>query len=311
MRLQGSTRLVARVVSIVNNCGAGKVYNRLPLSILVSVLLAACLTGCSSAEFFAVNAPTAFGHVDRRVNIAYGEDKRQKLDIYVSRESGSRPVVIFWYGGSWQEGSKSDYRFVGAELAKLGFVAVLPDYRLYPQVTFPSFEEDGARAVAWVEKHAQEFGGDPKRIVLMGHSAGAHTAAFLALNHDFLERYGADTKDIVGLIGLSGPYAFVPDSDALRAAFPAPYTEKDWQPIRWVDSHSPPTLLLHGCSDKVVLPRETIELHDALEQHHVRVEMHLFPHRRHTDTVSPFSPLLRGRTPVVDEVAAFVRSVGE
>ena len=122
----------------------------------------------------------------------------------------------------------------------------------------------------------------------MGHSAGAHTAAFLALNHAFLEKFGANSANIVGLIGLSGPYALVPDSDALRAAFAAPFSEKDWQPIRFVDSHAPPALLLHGLSDKEVLPQETIELHDALVQEHVRVEMHLFPHRGHADTLAPF-----------------------
>jgi acetyl esterase/lipase len=188
-------------------------------------------------------------------------------------------------------------------------VAVLPDYRLYPQVGFPVFDEDGARAIAWVEQHVQEFGGDPQRIVLMGHSAGAHTAAFLALNHAFLEKFGADSTDLVGLIGLSGPYALVPDSDALRSAFAAPFSENDWQPIRFVDSHGPPTLLLHGLSDKEVLPHETIELHDALVRNHIRVEMHLFPHRGHADTLAPFALLLRWRTPVVDEVATFVRSV--
>jgi acetyl esterase/lipase len=287
--------------------------NRFIFLTLCSVALTALLCGCSGLEFFAVNAPSELGHVDRRVNIAYGEDRRQQLDIYVPKGyAPKQPVVIFWYGGSWQEGKKADYRFVGAELAKLGFVAVLPDYRLYPHVVFPTFEDDGARAVAWVERHIEEYGGDPKKIVLMGHSAGAHTAAFLALNHVFLEKHGADSSDVVGLIGLSGPYAFVPDSDALRAAFPEPpFSEKDWQPIRFVDTRSPPTLLLHGLSDKVVLPKETMELHDALEQQHVRVEMHLFPHRGHTDTVSPFSLLLRKRAPVVEEVAKFVRSVTE
>ena len=154
-----------------------------------------------------------------------------------------------------------------------------------------------------------EFGGDAQRIVLMGHSAGGHTAAFLALNHAFLEHFGANSSNIVGLIGLSGPYALVPDSDALRSAFAPPFSEKDWQPIRFVDSHAPPTLLLHGLSDREVLPQETIALHDALVQNDVRVEMHLFPHRGHADTVAPFALLLRWRTPVVDEVAAFVRSV--
>jgi acetyl esterase/lipase len=247
--------------------------------------------------------------VERQVNLAYGTNQRQTLDVYVPRLAKNAPVVIFWYGGSWREGSKADYRFVGTALAELGFVAVLPDYRLYPQVTFPLFDEDGARAIAWVEQHAAEFGGDPNHIVLMGHSAGGHTAAFLALNHAFLEKFGAKSTNIVGLIRLSGPYALVPDSDELRAAFPPPYTESDWQPIRFIDSHAPPTLLLHGLADTEVLPRETIEFHDALAQAQVRVEMHLFPHRGHADTVAPFALLVRGRTPVVDEVAVFVRGV--
>lgn len=272
-------------------------------------MLFASLSGCAAMTFFAANAPDAFSDLDRRVNLAYGADPRQKLDVYAPQMAQNRPVVIFWYGGSWQKGNKANYRFVGTTLAKLGFVAVLPDYRLYPQVTFPLFDEDGAHAVAWVERHVREFGGDPHRIVLMGHSAGAHTAAFLAFNHAFLQRFGAQSRDVVGLVGLSGPYVLVPDSAALRAAFAAPFTEKDWQPIQFVDSHAPPTLLLHGLSDKEVLPRETVELHDALAREHVRVEMHLFPHRGHDDTLAPFALLARWRTPVVKEVAAFVRSV--
>jgi acetyl esterase/lipase len=283
--------------------------NRLSLAILGATFILACVSGCASLTFFAANAPTTFSHIERHDNLAYGTDPRQRLDVYMPRKAANRPVVIFWYGGSWQQGNKSNYRFVGNALAKLGFVAVLPDYRLYPQVKFPLFDEDGARAVAWVEQHVQDFGGDPQRIVLMGHSAGGHTAAFLAFNHAFMERFGAQPKDIVGLIGLSGPYVLVPDSDALRAAFAAPFSEKDWQPIRFVDSHAPPTLLLHGLADKEVLPRETIELHDALIREHVRVEMHLFPHRGHDDTIAPFALLARWRAPVVKEVAAFVRSV--
>jgi acetyl esterase/lipase len=275
-----------------------------------SALLIGLNAGCASSEFFIANAPTRFTHVDLHANLAYGADLRQQLDIYRPRAPANAPVVIFWYGGSWIKGAKSEYRFVGVELAKLGFVAVLPDYRLYPQVTFPAFEEDGARAVAWVQQHISEYGGDPHRIVLMGHSAGAHTAAFLALNHEYLRRFGAEPRDIVGLIGLSGPYAFVPDSDTLRAAFPAPFTDADWQPIRFVDGQAPTTLLLHGLSDKEVLPKESIELRDALVAAHRRVDLHLFAHRRHADTVAPFAWVLRWRTPVVKEVAAFVRRVG-
>jgi acetyl esterase/lipase len=179
-------------------------------------------------------------------------------------------------------------------------------------VTFPLFDEDGARALAWVQRHAREFGGDPRRIVLMGHSAGAHTAAFLALNHAFLDRFGASSQGIVGLVGLSGPYALVPDSDVLRATFPPPFTESDWQPIRFVDAQAPPTLLLHGLADTEVAPQQTIELNDALLHAHVPVQMHLFPRRGHAAMVAAFALLVRWRTPVADEVAAFIhRATGD
>jgi len=275
----------------------------------LSVVALLLVTGCSTTGFLVANAPTAFDRLDRRLDLAYGGDARQRLDIYSPRHAANRPVVIFWYGGSWTKGSKADYRFVGTTLAERGFVAVLPDYRLYPQVSFPLFDEDGARAVAWVEQHIREFGGDPRRIVLMGHSAGGHTAAFLALNHAFLQKFGADPQSIAGLVGLSGTYVLVPDTDTLRATFPPPYTEQDWQPVRFVDSRAPPTLLLHGLDDKEVLPQEAIDLNDALLRDHVRVELHLYPHRGHPDTVAPFALVARWRTPVVQETVKFIESV--
>jgi acetyl esterase/lipase len=276
------------------------------LGVAAFVLLVA---GCSPPQFLLANAPTAFSGVDRHVDLPYGQDPRQRLDVYSPRQAVNRPVVIFWYGGSWTTGSKAEYRFVGTTLAERGFVAVLPDYRLYPHVAFPLFDEDGARAVAWVEQHAREFGGDPKHIVLMGHSAGGHTAAFLAYNHAFLEKFGADPHSISGVVGLSGTYVLVPDTATLRATFPPPYTEKDWQPICFVDAQAPPTLLLHGLDDKEVFPQEAIELRDALLRNHVRVELHLYPHRGHGATVAPFALLARWRTPTVEAVVKFIDSV--
>ncbi len=267
------------------------------------------LAGCSTTQFLVANAPTEFDRIDRHANLPYGEDPRQRLDVYSPRHATNRPVVIFWYGGSWVKGNKKDYRFVGTTLAERGFVAVLPDYRLYPKVSFPAFDEDGARAVAWVEQHVQEFGGDPHHIVLMGHSAGGHTAAFLAFNHEFLEKYGADPNSISGLVGLSGTYVLVPETAEEKATFPPPYTEADWQPIRFVDAHSPPTLLLHGTDDKEVLPQEAIELRDKMLQEHLQVELHLYPHRGHGDTVASFAPVTRWRTPAVKDTITFIKSV--
>ena len=131
----------------------------------------------------------------------------------------------------------------------------------------------------------------------------------MAFNHEFLRQYGGDPDGIAGLIGLSGTYVFTPDSDTLRAAFPPPYSVKDWQPIRFVDSKAPPTLLLHGLADREVLPQEAIELRDALMKVHVPVTLDLFPHRGHADTVASFAVVTRWRTPALEEAAQFVRAV--
>ncbi len=279
-----------------NPCGAA----------LAAVLL---LSGCRASEFWIANAPNAFSQLERHFDLPYGSDPRQRLDVFAPPHANSRPIVIFWYGGSWVEGSRSDYRFVGTALAEQGFVVVIPDYRLYPQVTFPAFEEDGARAVAWVESHAGEFGGDVTHIILMGHSAGGHTAAFLALNRAFLAGFGANPKNISGLVGLSGTYEFVPDSDELRAAFPPPYTVNDWQPVKFVSASAPPTLLLHGLADKEVLPQEAIDLRDALAAVGVPVELELFAHRGHADTVASFAEVTHWRTPALKQTVAFINRV--
>jgi acetyl esterase/lipase len=271
--------------------------------------LLALLCGCSTAQFLVANAPTRFDRIDTHVDIAYGNGPRQHLDIYAPRQAHNRPVVVFWYGGSWVAGKKSQYRFVGTTLAERGIVAVLPDYRLYPQVSFPAFDEDGARAVAWVNQHIEEFGGDPHQLVLMGHSAGGHTAAFLALNHEFLRKFGGDPDSIVGLVGLSGTYVLVPETTTEKATFPPPYTAADWQPIRFVDAHAPATLLLHGTAEKEVLPEEAVELRDAMLALHLRVELHLYEHHGHGDTVAAFAPVARWRSPALRDSIEFIRSV--
>ena len=218
-------------------------------------------------------------------------------------------MVVFFYGGSWTVGSRGLYRFVGAALAERGIVAVLPDYRLYPQVKFPLFLDDGALAVAWVQKHAQEFGGDPQRIVLMGHSAGGHEAAFLAYDRQLLQKAGARPEWIVGLVGLSGPYALEPDTKVLNTIFASPYTVADWQPVRFVTAQAPPTLLVHGTADDVVSIKHAEKLRDVLQANHVRVETQFYPGKSHADTVAGMSVPARGRTPVLDQSVRFIESV--
>ena len=204
----------------------------LALASIATVIVFAA--GCTSLSFLIANSATLTGRYDRSTNHAYGPDPRQQLDVYSPKDAKDRPVVVFFHGGSWTEGRRGLYRFVGAALAERGIVTVLPDYRLYPQVEFPVLIDDGALALAWVQQHAQEFGGDPRRIVLMGHSAGGHEAAFLAYDRQLLQKVGVHPEWIVGFVGLSGPYALEPNSKVLNTIFANPYTEADWQPVRFV-----------------------------------------------------------------------------
>jgi acetyl esterase/lipase len=261
--------------------------------ILVSLLVVAC----GGFAFTAANAPALFGDFDRRADIPYGLGARQRLDVYTPTEASGKPIIVFWYGGGWEDGKKSQYRFVGAALAKAGYVAVLPDYRLYPEVRFPDFVHDGAEALAWVVSHAAEIGGDSKRIYLAGHSAGAHLAAMLAYDRPGVVR---------GFIGLSGPYALDPNNDTYRAIFAAPFSLDDWQPVRRVRSGAPPALLMHGEDDQVVAVRHARKMAESLEAAGVKVTLRIYPKRGHRETIAAFALPAPHKLPVMDEIRAFV-----
>jgi acetyl esterase/lipase len=276
-----------------------------------AAMCAAALVGCSGFSFFVANSPNVFGSFRRTLDLAYGDDARQKLDVYAPKRPEHRPIVIFFYGGTWSGGKKSNYAFVGAALAERGYVTAIPDYRLYPAVRFPTFVEDGARAVAWVQQHASDFGGDPDRLVLMGHSAGAHIAALLALNPSYLAAAGVRPHSIAGFIGLSGPYALVPDTDTLHAIFGPPYTPNDWQPVHFAGRTAPPALLLHGADDKVVYSAHTEKLRDALLAQGAHVETHLYPGRGHADTIASFTVVARYRTPALKQTLGFLDRIAD
>jgi acetyl esterase/lipase len=187
-------------------------------------------------------------------NAAYGGEPWQKLDIYARGHTPERkkPVVVFFYGGRWQQGAKENYRFAGDAIAKRGYIAVLPDYSKYPSVRFPAFVEDGAKAVAWVAARIGDYGGDANRIFVAGHSAGAHIGALLAANPSYLEREGTPRGVIKGFAGLAGPYAFTPKDPDLVDIFGPPERFPAMQVTSFIDGTQPPMLLLYGATDNVV-----------------------------------------------------------
>ena len=220
-----------------------------------SVALILLAAGCSRLLFTAVNLPSNFDDITVVHDIAYGSGPDQKLDIYLPKTTAAGPleVIVFFYGGRWEFGSKSDYQFVGSALAAQNFIVVIPDYAKYPAVRFPAFVEDGAKAVAWVDDHIADYNGDTHRIHLSGHSAGAHIAALLTTDAKYLQAEGKDRSQVIyDFAGLSGPYSFTPDEPDLEAMFGPPAAYPLMQANTFIDGRQPPMLLQWGLADTTV-----------------------------------------------------------
>jgi acetyl esterase/lipase len=265
--------------------------------------------GCSRLAFVAANLPAAFGDYRRHADVPYGADPQHRLDVYVPDKATvePRPLIVFWHGGRWSDGDKTDYRFVGAALADLGYVAVLANYRHYPQVKMPDFMDDAARAALWAAAHAAEFGANAHRLYLMGHSAGAHLATLVTLDPRYFAAAGQPAPPIAGVIGLSGPYDFLPLLEAdVQDMFGPPPIYAESQPINFVRSDAPPMLLVHGLRDDTVWPKNSRNLATALEARGVSVTLKLYPKLVHADTVAALSLPARGRAPTLADIATFV-----
>lgn len=238
----------------------------------------------------------------------YGPESRNGLDIYVPNGRAHAPVIVFFYGGSWQGGDKETYRFVGANLAARGYVAVIPDYRVYPEVGFSGFMEDGAQSVAWVKRNIREFGGDADRVVLLGHSAGAHIAALLTLDGSWLAKAGLNSRrDIAGLIGMAGPYDFLPLKDETLKAIFAGGNLARTQPISFVTGGEPPVLLMTARQDSTVNPGNTSRLAARLRIKGDDVTEIDYSAVGHLTLVAAFAPALRLLAPVGNDIDAFMR----
>jgi acetyl esterase/lipase len=271
-------------------------------------LLPMLLAACSPLTAFNSVVPKDRGSVLLARDQAYGAHPRQRLDIYAPRKlaSGARmPVIVWFYGGSWNSGSRQGYAFAGRALASRGFVVAVPDYRLVPEVRYPAFLEDGAAAVRWIRRNVAAHGGDPDRLILAGHSAGAYNAAMLALDPRWL---GTDRAAVRGLVGLAGPYDFLPlDIAATRNAFGHLSDLPSTQPVTHAGPGDPPSLLLAGADDRLVRPRQTALLAQRLQAAGVSAETRLYPNLGHIGVMTALARPLRGKAPVLEDVAAFAQ----
>ncbi|PZO52694.1 MAG: alpha/beta hydrolase [Alphaproteobacteria bacterium] len=250
----------------------------------------------------------------RRVvrDAAFGPGERQKLDVYApaGHDGQPLPVLMFIYGGSWRYGEKDDYEWLGAALAAQGFLVVVPNYRLVPDVVFPAFVEDCAAAVRWTVDNCAAHGGDPTKLVLSGHSAGGYNAVMLALNGAYLSTAGVDSARVRGAIGLAGPYDFLPfEVDATRNAFGAASDPQLTQPVHFARADAPPLLLLWGEDDTTVGPRNLESLQRVQSAAGAEVQTKTYPGVDHIDILLAISRPFRARAPVLADMTDFVRRV--
>ncbi len=276
---------------------------------LAALASLALVAGCSGARVVDVLTP-ASGYL-LASDVAYGTGPRRMLDVYRPADApagGKAPVVVFLYGGSWRTGSKSQYRFVAQALASRGIVTVIPDYRLFPEVRYPELLDDGAAAVAWTRRSIARYGGDPDRIFITGHSAGAYNAAMVAFDPRLLAKHGMKPQEFRGFVGLAGPYNFLPIVDeGVQEVFGWPGTPPDSQPINHVARDSIPSLLVAAKNDTFVYTvQNTVPMGDALRGSGVEVAVDIHERVNHITLVGAMAGPLRFLAPVRDEFVQFV-----
>lgn len=270
--------------------------------------LAALTAACSPLAALNALGPRDSGV--RRVarGLSYGEDPRQKLDILAPTAPSDRPwpVLVFFYGGGWDSGSRDHYGWAAHALAARGFVVALPDYRIVPEARFPAFVEDAAAAVARTGQVVGPYGGDPGRLGVIGHSAGAHLAMMIALDRRYMAAAGAPEL-IRAAAGLAGPYDFLPfDVPASVNAFGRAPDPTLTQPVTFVRADAPPLWLGHGTDDTVVHAEDSTILCDRMRAAGGRCEVKLYPGLNHADLIATVSPVFRKKAPVLEDVTAFL-----
>lgn len=239
--------------------------HRLLRSLAAGLSCVLVASGCQSIAFGIANAGVPKSPRIAETTVMFDPARQLSLDVYrpTSATAQAVPVVVFLYGGSWRNGQRAQYRFVGRRLAQQGMLAIVADYRTAPEVVFPAFVEYAAGAVAWARRHAGEYGGDPARVHVAGHSAGAHLAALIGTDARYLAAHGLKPRDLAGVIGMSGPYDF--EITGYEDVFGPPAAWPRTQPVAFVDGDEPPFLLIHGAGDTVVEPVDSRLLAERLQ----------------------------------------------
>jgi acetyl esterase/lipase len=260
---------------------------------------------------FNVGAAMDDGAVKVGDSVPYSVGPRAKLDIYAPKDlKGPAPVLFFIYGGGWDHGDKGDYQFVGNAFASRGFIVVIPDYRLYPDVKYPDFLNDNAAALRWTQDHISQYGGDTDRLFVAGHSAGAYNAVMLAVDHSFLDEMGV-TIPIRAVAALSGPYDFYPfEYDQVRNTFGSAANPEGTQPVNLIASDDPPMFLAAGTHDPIVRMQNSQTLAKKLRANGDWVTEKYYDGFGHMEPVLAIGAMWRWRMPVFTDMLTFFQRFG-
>ncbi len=270
--------------------------------------MATLMSACSTLSLFSTFTPKDRGVTRVARDVHYGDDPRQTYDVYAPDAATDLPVIVFFYGGGWNSGSKADYGWFGMALAAMGYVVAVPDYRLTPQVVYPAFLDDCAASVKHVVAHAATYGGNGAKLALMGHSAGAYNAVMLALDAHYLGTDAAGNSPVLACVGVSGPYDFLPfDVKESRDTFgPWPKPEET-QPIHYARKTNTHFLLMASRADHTVYLKNSVSLHSKLMAVGTDCRLHVYEGLNHADTAAAFSVPFRGKGPLYTDAQAFLK----
>lgn len=230
------------------------------------------------------------------------DDPKHKLDIYRPKAATNAPVFFFIHGGAWTSGDRSQYPPLGNRYAAEGIVTIVPSYRLAPKNKFPAQIEDVAEAFAWTVKNAEMLGLGPMNIWVGGHSAGGHLAALLATNPKYLSAVGLSSKNIAGVIGLSGVYDMSDGKDNVFGEDPA--LRREGSPLFHISQATPQFLVTYCEWDYVPLAPQAKDFHNALTQKGIPSKLVFIPKESH---ISEMLSVAKEDDLTVKSVLAFIR----
>ena len=297
---------ISHALNFANNAAMNSSPTRRLLRLITAAILTAFVAGCAPISLFNILIPESGFRATH--DIAFSAQPRNRLDVYtpVSSINIQKPVVVFFYGGAWESGDKSSYLFVAEALTSRGYVVVIPDYRVYPEVIFPTYMEDAAFAVKWTFDNITKYGGDPTKLFVMGHSAGAQLAALVAYDGKYLGQLGIDNRRIRGVVSLAGPLDFLPLTEPnLFIIFPESIRATS-QPINFITGKEAPSLLLHGEADTRVGIHNSKNLAARITARGGAVETTYYPEMGHAGILLALAAPLRNGKPVLDRVAKFI-----